>query len=88
MPAPTHVQANTLEKFISGWKTGTAEGMTAVFSDNCIQRTLPFSLNIPTRSREEVGVILPKLMGSLRNYQVHMYIHKCYPSDHCSPICF
>jgi len=69
MPAPAHIQAATLEKFIAGWKKWTPEDWMATWSADCKQRMLPFSLGVPLRSRAEVQVILPKLMEILTNYE-------------------
>jgi hypothetical protein len=70
MPAPAHVQAATIEKFISGWKKWTFEDWTATWSPDCVQKMLPTTLGIPPKSFDEVRAFLPKLMGVLSNYEV------------------
>ncbi|ORY69634.1 uncharacterized protein BCR38DRAFT_333345 [Pseudomassariella vexata] len=73
MAATAQIQAATLEKFIAGWKKWTPEDMMAVWSDDCEQRMLPFSLGVPPRSRAEVKVILPKLIEVLTNFELEVY---------------
>jgi hypothetical protein len=70
MPAPAHVQAATLEKFIDDWRTITPESWTALWADDCTQRFLPYSLGIPPQTRDEVLVMLPKLLSILENWKV------------------
>jgi hypothetical protein len=70
MPAPAHIQAATLQKFLAGWKKFTAEEWMATWSAESRQQILPFSLGVPSRSREEVQQVLPKLIGVLKNYEV------------------
>ncbi|KAL4815781.1 hypothetical protein BDW67DRAFT_185500 [Aspergillus spinulosporus] len=62
MPAPAHIQAATLDKFIAGWKTFTPEAWMASWSADCTQQILPFSLGVPARSRAEAQQVLPKLI--------------------------
>ncbi|CZR68583.1 uncharacterized protein PAC_18482 [Phialocephala subalpina] len=73
MPAPAHIQAATLDKFIAGWKKWIPEDWMATWSDDCKQRVLPFSLGLPTKSRADVQAILPKLMEILTNYELNIY---------------
>lgn len=70
MPAPLHIQAATLDRYIEGWKHFTAESWMATWSHDCQQKMLPFTLGIPSRSRAEVEIFLPKLMSVLKNYKV------------------
>ncbi|KUI60106.1 hypothetical protein VP1G_11165 [Cytospora mali] len=70
MPAPAHIQAATLDRFIAGWKKWTPEDYLATWSDDCTQQLMPFSLGVPARSRAEVNVFLPKLMTVLTNYEL------------------
>jgi hypothetical protein len=70
MPASAEVQEATLNKFIAGWKEWTPEAWMATWSDDCTQKTLPFTLGIPARTLPEVKFMLPKLMGILKNYEV------------------
>ncbi|KAI9667452.1 MAG: hypothetical protein M1821_000268 [Bathelium mastoideum] len=73
MPAAIDAQAATLDQFIAGWKNWTPEDWMSSWSDNCELRMLPFSLGLPTKSRAEVQVILPKLMKILTNYELDIY---------------
>ncbi|KAE8385294.1 hypothetical protein BDV23DRAFT_165206 [Aspergillus alliaceus] len=77
MPAPTEVQSATLKKFLQGWETITAESWTGLWSDNCTQQFLPFSLGLPPKSREEVLQTLPKLLSVLRDWKldIHHVVH-------------
>lgn len=70
MPAPSEVQAKTLEKFIDAWQQWSAEGMLACFSPDVQQRSMPLSLGIPARKRKEVEAVLPKLVQVVDNYGV------------------
>ncbi|KAF2209151.1 hypothetical protein CERZMDRAFT_87127 [Cercospora zeae-maydis SCOH1-5] len=70
MPASATIQAATLERFIQGWKEWTPEGMMEVMSAGYTQRTLPFSLGHPPRSKPEVEFMLPKLMEMVTNYKL------------------
>ncbi|KAI9648484.1 Monooxygenase dmxR10 [Ciborinia camelliae] len=70
MPAPTEVQAATLDKFIAGWKEFTPESWMATWSEDCTQKMLPLSLGVPARSRSEVLEILPGLVDILKNYRL------------------
>lgn len=74
MPAPAHVQAATLNKFLEAWKKWDASEWLATFSSDFEQVSLPFSMGMPARSRAEVDLILPKLMESVTNYQVSCHI--------------
>ncbi|KAJ6071511.1 hypothetical protein N7499_009525 [Penicillium canescens] len=77
MPAPAHIQAATLQKFLAGWKKFTAQEWMATWSAENTQQILPFSLGVPPRSRAEVQQVLPKLIGVLKNYEmeVHELVH-------------
>lgn len=70
MPAPVNVQEVTLQKFIGAWEAWSAEGQLAVFTDDIVQRTLPFSLGIPPRTRQQMGAVLPRLEEVVSNYKV------------------
>ena len=70
MPAPAHVQADTLDRFIAGWRKWTPEDWMATWSSDCVQVMLPLSLGIPPKSVGEVKGILPKLMEIVTNYEV------------------
>lgn len=70
MPAPAHVQADTLDRFIAGWRKWTPEDWMATWSSDCVQVMLPLSLGIPPKSVAEVKGILPKLMEIVTNYEV------------------
>ena len=70
MPAPAHIQADTLDRFIAGWKKWTPEDVMATWSSDCVQVMLPLSLGVPPKSISEVKKVLPKLMAILKNYEV------------------
>lgn len=62
-------QVATLEQFIAGWKKFTPEDWMASWSEDCTQKMLPFTMGVPARPRDEVQVVLPKLMEILTNYE-------------------
>jgi len=70
MPAPPEVQAATLERFIQSWIEWTPEGFLATWSEDCTQRTLPFSFDAPIRDRAHVEKYFPILMSILSNFKV------------------
>lgn len=70
MPAPAHVQEKTLNIFMEAWARWSAKDMLAVFSDDFMQSSLPFSLGVPARTRPEVEAVLPKLMQTVTNFKV------------------
>jgi hypothetical protein len=70
MPASLEIQAATLEKFIQGWVGWTPDGFLATWSDDCTQRTLPFSFDAPIRDRPHVEHFFPILMSLLSNFKV------------------
>ncbi|KKA17950.1 hypothetical protein T310_8109 [Rasamsonia emersonii CBS 393.64] len=77
MPAPAHVQAATLQRFLDAWKKWDAEEWLAVFADDFTQVTLPFGLGIPPRPRAQVEQVLPALVATVKSYEltVHHVIH-------------
>lgn len=79
MSRPAEVQEATLQKFITAWEAWSSEGQLAVFTDDIIQRTLPFSLGIPPRTRQQMGDVLPRLEEVVSNYKVSS------PLWHASP---
>lgn len=70
MPAPAHIQAATLDKFLVAWKDQAVEDTIALWSDDFKQQLLPSSLRLPTHTRAEAEKVYPKLTGSLRNWKV------------------
>lgn len=70
MPAPAHVQAATLQRFLDAWKKWDAEEWLAVFADDFTQVTLPFGLGIPPRPRAQVEQVLPALVATVKSYEV------------------
>lgn len=70
MPASADIQAATIQKFIEGWRGWTPEGFLSTWSDDCSQQQLPFSSQVPLRTREHVEKFFPKLMSILTNFQV------------------
>lgn len=63
-------QHATLDKFIDAWKRSSAADMVATWSDECTQRTLPFSLGHGARTPAEVMGTLPVLQKAVNEYQV------------------
>jgi hypothetical protein len=70
MPSLSSVQAATLDKFLTAWKTQNAGDMVALWSDDFQQRLLPLSLGIPPKSRNEAEYYNGKLMTNLTNWEV------------------
>lgn len=63
-------QVHCLNQFIEGWKGWTPEGWSATQSADFTLTILPFSLGHPARSKEEVKLMLPKLMSTVHDYKV------------------
>lgn len=74
MPAAAEVQAATLQRFIDGWKGWAPEAFLEVWSDDCTQKTLPFSLDAPIRSRDYYVEVFPTVMSFITNFQV-LFLH-------------
>ncbi|KAK4233719.1 hypothetical protein C8A03DRAFT_47798 [Achaetomium macrosporum] len=72
MPAPAHIQAATLGKFLAAWNDQNAQDTIALWSDDFKQRLLPLSLGTPVQSRAEAEAIYPKLTGSLTNWKLEI----------------
>jgi hypothetical protein len=71
MPAPAEVQAATLDKFIAAWKAWKPDdSFPSTWSADFTQQTLPSSLALPVRSREEMAAFLPVLIGVMSNFEV------------------
>ena len=70
MPAPAHIQAATLEKFLTAWRNQAVKDTIALWSDDFKQQLLPSSLGLHSQVRAEAEMVYPKLMGSLRNWKV------------------
>jgi hypothetical protein len=70
MPAPAEIQAATLDKFLTAWKNQAAQDTIALWSDDFKQQLLPYSLGLPSHNRAKAAIVYPKLMGSLKNWQV------------------
>ncbi|KAG6358774.1 hypothetical protein INS49_012293 [Diaporthe citri] len=77
MPAPAEVQAATLDEFIKGWEGWTPRGFLDTWSNSCTQKTLPFSANVPTRTKDHTEHLFPILMSLLTDFQltVHNVVH-------------
>ncbi|KAH8711860.1 hypothetical protein GQ44DRAFT_830354 [Phaeosphaeriaceae sp. PMI808] len=74
MPAPAEVQAATINEFIEGWKTKNPEAWTTNWTDDCTNTILPFSMNHPGWSKDDVrNVHLPRLFTTLSNWQLNVY---------------
>ncbi|KAJ5952323.1 uncharacterized protein N7479_010736 [Penicillium vulpinum] len=70
MSDTAHIQAVTLDKFLTAWKDQAVEDTIALWSDDFKQQLLPSSLGVPSHSRAESEKIYPKLTGSLRNWKL------------------
>ncbi|GIJ84898.1 hypothetical protein Asppvi_003749 [Aspergillus pseudoviridinutans] len=68
MPAPAEVQATTLEKFIQGWAGWAPDGFLANWSEDCTQKTLPFSSGVPVRTCPDTEQLFPVLMFLVSNF--------------------
>ncbi|KAF5131503.1 hypothetical protein MHUMG1_07654 [Metarhizium humberi] len=74
MPAPAEVQAATIDKFIEGWGTNNPEAWVQLWTDDCTNKILPFSLGAPPMSKDTVvSKALPKLFGNLANWKLQVY---------------
>ncbi|KAL2156765.1 hypothetical protein VTH82DRAFT_1511 [Thermothelomyces myriococcoides] len=71
------VQEATLDEFIEAWKRWKPDTFFDTWTDNCTVTSLPFSLGVPTRSREEMDKLIPALMGVMSNWEltVHTIVH-------------
>ena len=76
MPAPAEIQAETLDKFIEAWRGWTPDGFLATWTDDCTQKTLPFSSDVPLRTRADTETLFPVLMGLMSNFQVRKTAHR------------
>lgn len=70
MPAPVHIQKETIDKFLTAWKDGTPQDTVALWADDFEQQLLPFSLQQPPRPRAHAEFFYPKLVNNLRNWKV------------------
>ncbi|KAJ5816547.1 hypothetical protein N7447_008780 [Penicillium robsamsonii] len=70
MPAPAHIQGDTIDKFLAAWKDGNAQGTIGLWSDEFEQQLLPHSLQQPTRSRSHAEFFYPKLVNGLTNWKL------------------
>lgn len=71
------IQETTLNKFLAAWEDWSSEGQIAFFTEDVKQRTLPFSLRIPSRSRDEIQATLPRLEEIVTNYKVSYCTSGC-----------
>ncbi|EED13797.1 conserved hypothetical protein [Talaromyces stipitatus ATCC 10500] len=70
IPAPAHVQKETIDKFLDTWGNSKAQDTINLWSDDFEQRLLPFSLQQPVRRREHAEFFYPKLVNNLANWKV------------------
>ncbi|KAL2808478.1 hypothetical protein BJX63DRAFT_436073 [Aspergillus granulosus] len=70
MPAPVHIQKETIDKFLTAWKDGRAQDTIALWSDDFEQRLLPLSLQQPSRPRAHAEFFYPKLVNNLTNWKL------------------
>ncbi|KAI7788173.1 hypothetical protein LA080_012238 [Diaporthe eres] len=77
MPASAEVQAATLDEFIKGWEGWTSRGFLDTWSSSCTQKALPFSENVPIRTKDHMAHLFPILMSLLTDFQltVHNVVH-------------
>lgn len=77
MPAPAHIQRDTIDKFLTAWKDGNAQGSLDLWSEDFEQQLLPHSLQQPTRSRSHAEFFYPKLVNGLTNWKVGAHSYDC-----------
>ncbi|KAI0121123.1 hypothetical protein BJ170DRAFT_600130 [Xylariales sp. AK1849] len=77
MSGPAEVQAATIDHFLKGWDTWKPEAFLSSWSDDCTQKTLPYSHNVATRDRANTDHLFPILMSIMDNFQltVHNIVH-------------
>ncbi|KAG6003578.1 hypothetical protein E4U21_001865 [Claviceps maximensis] len=77
MSTTAQIQADTLQRFIAGWRAWTMEPFFANFSDDFSQKPLPLSAMQPSKNRQELIPVLTSLMRVLTNFKltVHNTIH-------------
>lgn len=77
MPASAEIQAATLDEFIKGWEGWTPRGFLDTWSNSCTQKALPFSENVPIRTKDHMAHLFPILMSLLTDFQltVHNVVH-------------
>ncbi|KAJ0107623.1 hypothetical protein N8I77_007189 [Diaporthe amygdali] len=77
MSSVTETQAATLNKFIKGWAEWTPESMLETWSQDCTQKNLPFSSNVPIKSRADAEKLFPILMSFMTDFElkVHNIVH-------------
>lgn len=74
MPASAEVQAATLDEFIKGWEGWTPRGFLDTWSSSCTQKALPFSENVPIRTKDHMAHLFPILMSLLTDFQVRIFL--------------
>lgn len=72
MPASAEIQAATLDEFIKGWEGWTPRGFLDTWSNSCTQKALPFSENVPIRTKDHMAHLFPILMSLLTDFQVRI----------------
>jgi hypothetical protein len=70
MPAPVHIQRETIDKFLTAWENGKAQDTIDLWSDDFEQQLLPLSLQQPRRPRAHTEFFYPKLVNNLTNWKV------------------
>jgi len=63
-------QRLTLERFLNAWRRWSAADQLATFADDFTQVTLPASLGVPNRSRQQVEIMLPALVAIVKSFKV------------------
>ncbi|EXJ61958.1 hypothetical protein A1O7_02390 [Cladophialophora yegresii CBS 114405] len=77
MSTQAEVQANTVQRFIDGWRKYTPEAFLATWSSDCTQQTLPFASGTPVRTRQHVEHLFPILMTVMTEFEltIHNVVH-------------
>ncbi|KAK6858845.1 hypothetical protein PG995_004698 [Apiospora arundinis] len=70
MASLAQVQADTLDKFLEAWKNQEAQKTIDLWSENFMQRLLPYSLGAAVQSRAQAEGIYPVLTSSLSNWKL------------------
>lgn len=88
MPAPAAFQADTLNKFLTAWKTQNVRDTVDLWSEDFTQRLLPLSLGLPPKSRSEAEMVNAKIVEHLTNWKVSNSRTKSAAKRHENPSFF
>ncbi|KAG5991329.1 hypothetical protein E4U43_004049 [Claviceps pusilla] len=86
MSTTADIEAETLQRFIAGWRAWTMDSFFANLADDFTQKPLPFSAMHPPRTRDELYPVLTTLMSVLTNFKltIHNTIHD--PTTHTAAL--